>query len=134
MHTHVPEGQQSVGQFVTRLPQLTLPKFGGDPLQFQTLWDSFKAAIHNNYSLTGVQKFHYLRAQLLCDTSHVIDNFPLTDLNYQHSVDLLKERFGQLYKLVNAHIDALRNLEKPAITTWPVSNFFMTSLKATLEH
>jgi len=45
---------------------------------------------------------------------HVSDNFPLTDLNFQHSVALLKERFGQPYKLVNAHIDALRNLEKPA--------------------
>ena len=102
----------SVGQFVSRLPKLTLPKFNGDPLQFQTFWDSFEAAVHNNESLTGVQKFHYLRAQLLGNTSrsHVIDNFPLTDLNYHHSVDLLRERFGQPYKLVNAYMDALMNL------------------------
>ena len=114
LHTHVVHnGGQSIGQFVSRLPKLTLPTFGGNPLQFQTFWDSFEAAVHNNDNLTGVQKFHYLRAQLLGDASHVIDNFPLTDLNYHHSVALLKERFGQPYKLVNAHMDALMGLPKP---------------------
>ena len=95
-HTHVVcNVGQSVGQFVSRLPKLTLPTFGGDPLQFQTFWDSFAAAVHNDNSLKGVQKFHYLRAQLLEDASNVIDDLPLTDANYQHSVALLKERFGQ---------------------------------------
>ena len=113
-HTHAMHNVgQSVGQFASRLPKLTLPKFNGDPLQFQTFWDSFEAAVHNNESLTGVQKIHYLRAQLFGDASHVIDNFPLTDVNYHHSVDLLRERFGQPYKLVNARMDALMNLPKP---------------------
>ena len=36
-HTHVAcNVGQSVGQFVSWLPKLTLPTFGGDPLQFQT--------------------------------------------------------------------------------------------------
>ena len=110
-HTHVAcNVGQSVGQFVSQLSKLTLPTFGG---KFQTFWDSFAAVVHNDNSLTGVQKFHYLRAQLLGDASNVIDNLPLTDANYQHSVALLKERFGQPYKLVNAHMDALMNLPKP---------------------
>ena len=109
-HTHA---VRNVGQFVTRLPKLTLPTFSGDPLQFQTFWDSFEAAVHNNEGLTGIQKFHYLRAQLLGDAAQVIDNFPLTDMNYLHSVTLLKDRFGQPYKLVSAHMDALMNLPKP---------------------
>ena len=34
-HTHAMHNVgQSVGQFVSRLPKLTLPKFNGDPLQF----------------------------------------------------------------------------------------------------
>ena len=68
---------------------------------------SFEAAIHNNEGLTGVQKLHYLRAQL---AARVIDNFPLTDSNYLNSVALLKNRFGQPYKLVDAHFNALTNL------------------------
>ena len=82
-HTHVAcnVGQsvgQSVGQFVSRLPKLTLPTFGGDPFQFQTFWDSFAAAVHNDNSLTGVRKFHYLRAQLLGDASNVFHSLMQT--------------------------------------------------------
>ena len=79
----------NVRQSVCQLRKLTIPTFSGDSLQFQTFWDSFEAAIHNNKGLTGIQKFHYLRAQLLGDAAHVIDNLPLTDKNYEHSVALL---------------------------------------------
>ena len=50
---------------------------------------------------------------MLGDAAQAIDNFPLTDMNYLHSVALLKDRFGQLYKLVNAKKNALMNLPKP---------------------
>ena len=40
----------------------------------------------------------------------MVAGFPLTDVNYQHSITLLRERFGQPYKLINAHIQALLNL------------------------
>ena len=43
----------------------------------------------------------------------MIDNFPLTDSNYINCVTLLKDRFGQSYKLANAHMDALMNLPRP---------------------
>ena len=123
-HTHVARNVgQSVGQFVSRLPKLTLPTFSGEPLQFQTFWDSFVAAIHNDEGLTGVQKFHYLRAQLQGDAYNVIDNLPLTDLNYEHSVALLKERFGQPYKLVDAHMNALMHLPKPVNSLTSLQNF-----------
>ena len=35
-----------------QLPKLTLPKFYGDVLTWQTFWDSFEAAVHLNPSLT----------------------------------------------------------------------------------
>jgi len=86
-------------QNVSRLPKLSLPTFSGDPLQWQTFWDSFNAAINSNPSLSGVQKFNYLRAQLHGDTARVIAGFPLTDHNYEYSITLLKDRFGQSYKM-----------------------------------
>jgi len=113
LHTHAHTLGQSVGQYVTRLPKLILPNFDGDPLQFQTFWDSFECAVHNNEGLTGAQKFQYLRALLVGDAAQVIANFPLTERNYLHSVKLLKDRFGQPYKLANAHMKVLMNLPKP---------------------
>ena len=115
MSTHVRDSDASiVYQNVSRLPKLTLPTFSGDPLQWKTFWDSFNAAVHSNVGLSGVQKFNYLCALLCGDAAHVIGGFPLTDSNYAHSVTLLEDRFGQPYKLVNAHMEALLNLGKPS--------------------
>ena len=101
-------------QFATsRLPKLSLPIFSGDPLTWQTFWDSFYAAIHANTNLSGIQKFNYLKAQLQGDAARAIDGLPLSDLNYTHSVALLQDRFGQPHKLVNAHMKALLNLASP---------------------
>ena len=74
----------------------------------------FDAAVNSNPNLSGGQKFNYLRAQLHGDAAHVIAGFPLTNDNYSHSVTLLKDKFGQSYKLINAHMDALFNLGKPS--------------------
>ena len=54
----------SSSEATTRLPKLNLPTFSGDPLLWQSFWDCFEAAVHNNSSLTDVQKLNYLRAQL----------------------------------------------------------------------
>ena len=48
-----------------RLPKLSLPTFNGDILQWQTFWDSFESTIHLNVNLTDVQKFSYLKSQLV---------------------------------------------------------------------
>ena len=51
----------------SRLPKLTLPTFNGNPLQWQTFWDSFTAAVDSNPTLSQVQKLNYRRAQLQGD-------------------------------------------------------------------
>ena len=114
-HTH-DSTPSSVYHNASRLPKLTLPTFNGDPLQWETFWDSFDAAVNSNTGLSNVQKFTYLRAQVHGEAARVIAGFPLTNSNYTHSIALLRERFGQTYKLVNAHMEALLNLGKPANT------------------
>ena len=76
---------------VSRLPNFSLPTFSGEPLTWQTFWDSFSAAVDSNHTLSGVQKFNYLRAQLQGNAARAIAGFPLTDANYTHSIDLLRE-------------------------------------------
>ena len=87
--------------------------FSGDPLTWQTFWDSFYAAIHANTSISGIQKFNYLKAQLQGDVARAIDGLPLSESNYIHSIALLQNRFGQPHKLVNAHMKALLNMASP---------------------
>ena len=98
---------------VSRLPKLNLPSFAGDPLTWQSFWDSFKAAVHSNAALDCVQKFNYLKAQLHGDASRAIAGLLLTSANYDHAVTLLQERFGQSHKIVSAHMQALLDIPKP---------------------
>ena len=91
---------------------------------WQSFWDSFSAAVHTNPK--GVQKLYYLRAQLKGDATRVVAGFPLTDVNYQHSITLLRERFEQPYKLINAHMQALLNLSSAANSLSSLQSFYDT--------
>ena len=85
-----------------RLPKLTLPTFLGNPLKWQTFWGTYKTAIHDNVSLSDVQKFTYLKAQLSGEAANFIEGLPLTEPNYQQSIKILEDRFGQPHKIINA--------------------------------
>ena len=100
----------------SRLPKLTLPTFNGSPLQWQPFWDSFTAGVDSNPNLTRAQKFAYLRAQLEGDAARVTAGFPLTDNNYLPAVTQLQERFGQEYKIIDAHLEALLHVAPPSNT------------------
>ena len=110
----------------SRLPKLTLPTFNGSALQWQTFWDSFTAGVDSNPNLSNIQKFAYLRAQLEGDAARVISGFPLTDRNYVESVAVLKERFGQQFKLVDAHMEALLNVPAPSNNLSSLQSFYDT--------
>ena len=75
-----------VSQNVSRLPKLTLPTFEGDPLEWQTFWDSFDSAVHSNNVLSDVQRLNYLHTHLGGEASRAIAGFPLTSANYRQSV------------------------------------------------
>ena len=101
-----------------------MPTFAGDPLSCRTFWDSFEAAVHSNHTLSGVQKFNYLRAQVKDEAAKTIAGFPLTNENYEHSVTLLRERFGHTYKIVNAHMQALLTLSNPSNNIASLRSFY----------
>ena len=109
---------------VSRLPKLSLLSFSGDPLTWQTFWDSFSVAVDSSPVLSGVQKFNYLRTLLQGEAAKAVAGFPLTDANYSHSVEILKERFGQTQKVVNAHMQALLNLPMPRNTMADLRVFY----------
>ena len=113
-------------EHVSRLPKLHLPTFSGNMLNWQSFWDSFDAAVHSNPVLDDVQKFNYLRTQLLDEASHAISGFTLTSANYQEAVALLQERFGETDKIIQAHMRALSNLPKPTNNASSLRHFYDT--------
>ena len=88
-----------------------------------TFWECFKASIHTNNNLICIQKLNYLRGQLQGEASHVIAGYSLTSSNYQHSITLLQERFGQPHKQIVAHMQALIDLRSPSGTLTSLREF-----------
>jgi hypothetical protein len=81
-------------------------------LQWQTFEDDFNSAIDTNETLTSIEKFQFLRAQLEGEAYSTIAGLPLTDANYSHAFELLKERYGEKHRIINAYMQALWHLPK----------------------
>jgi len=111
---------------VSRLPKLSLPHFSGDTLMWQTFKDSFDAAVHNSPSLSKVQKFNYLRAQLQGDALRAIAGLPLTDVNYDQAITILTQRYGQSHKIEQAHMQALSQINCPTSSLSSLQLFYDT--------
>ena len=82
--------------------------------------------MHNNTTLNGAQKLSYLKTQVTVDAARTIAGFPLTNVNYAQSVNLLKEHFGQPSKIVNAHMQALLNITNPSLQLQSLQVFYDT--------
>ena len=96
-----------------QLPKLALPTFSGNILEWQTFWDSYESAVHENQMLTNVQKFNYLKAQLRDEALESITGFALTNANYEEAVSVLTDRFGQTDKIINSYMQALLEIQQP---------------------
>ena len=111
-------------QEITRLPKFSIPLFFGNVLDWQSFWDCFETAVHNNPALSGGQKLNYLRAQQQDGALRVIAGLPLTSTSYSHSVTLLQNRYGQPHKLISIHMKALIELPSPSNSLTSLQTFY----------
>ena len=93
-----------------RLPKLQLTSFDGNFKDWSAFWNSFDSAINSYQSLTPIERFSYLRASLRGSAAATINGLNLSSANYEAAVALLKEKYGDPQKIINAHMDALVNL------------------------
>ena len=85
-------------------------EFSGNPLAFQSCWDTFVATIDSNTQLTSIKKFGYFKGLLRGKAEAAITSLAMTEDNYRIAVDILKSRFGNVNLIVSAHMDALVGL------------------------
>ena len=74
-----------------KLPDLLLSKFDGDVTTWHSFWDSYESAVHNNASLSDVNKFTYLKSLVLKSAKDAIEGLALTAANYEEAVEVLWE-------------------------------------------
>ena len=94
-----------------KLPKLSMQPFSGDVATWTSFWDSYNSAIHQNSSLTDVDKFNYLRSLLKGTAREAVSGLMLTTANYAQAIELLTKRFGNKQQIISRHMDLLMNVE-----------------------
>ena len=87
-----------------KLPELKISVFQGDITSWQGFWDQFEAAIHSNTPISDIDKFQYLKSFLCESVQASINGLSLSSSNYNETVELLKQKYGNTQMLINAHM------------------------------
>ena len=108
---------------LVNLPQLTLVKFSGDPLDWLKFWELFRSSVHERTDIQAPVKFQYLTGQLEGDAARLLSGFNHSEAEYYEAIELLKNTYGQPRILVQARLNALLDLPAPEPTVKSLSNF-----------
>ncbi|KAK6024764.1 hypothetical protein OSTOST_09423 [Ostertagia ostertagi] len=110
-----------------QLRRLELPTFDGDVTQFHDFWCRFKAAVHDNDSLSLATKFIYLTNSLRGPAALIIQGYdPSKSENYHLAVQTLKKRYDRPQFTHNLFHHKLEQL--------PTSSISASSQRDTLSH
>lgn len=94
-----------------RLPKITLPTFDGNYQEFTSFYETFKALVHDNNSLTDVERFLHLRSSLKSEASQLIANVQPTSANYRLAFDLLCERYNNPKCIIQSHVKGIFDIQ-----------------------
>ena len=93
-----------------KLPSLNIKQFYGNTLEYQSFWDSFRAAVHENDTLRNITTFSYLKSYLKGQALSAISGISLSEENYSEAIEILGKRFGNKQILISSNIDQLLSI------------------------
>ena len=96
----------------SKLPKIELPVFSGDLLKWQGFWDQFDISIHQNESISDIDRFNYLKKYLSGPALGTISGLTFSSANYKEAITILTERYGNHQVLISVHIDSLLKMKK----------------------
>uniref|UniRef100_A0A914NGS0 CCHC-type domain-containing protein n=1 Tax=Meloidogyne incognita TaxID=6306 RepID=A0A914NGS0_MELIC len=118
----------NVVQQAVRLPTLELPRFDGEAHRYRTWWNAFSIAVDQQPTLSAFQKHTYL---LMCLPANsparkAIEHYEPSDANYQHVLNILKDRFGNSKRLIDNLYSELMHLPRATDASSSLRNFMDT--------
>lgn len=115
-----------------RMPELTLPKFSGDIKEWPLFIECFNSMIHNNLSLTDIDRVHYLIGCLSGSAISVCSGIPPTGDNYKIILKALTDKFEDQRILANSYIKELLKFKQSQVETYSSLNFFLEKFHPTV--
>ena len=103
-----------------KLPKLSLATFSGRAIDWYSFWECFQSMIDSNLDLSQVDKLSYLKSLLRGPAQLALEGLSMTGPNYDVAVDILRQRYGDIQRIISDHMDALLHLEAVQYTK-PVS-------------
>ena len=94
-----------------KLSKITLKSFSGNPLDWKSFKGTFEVAVHNNESITNIEKFTYLKTDLDKSALQAIEGLPLTSENYTGPWNHLNDRYGNEQYIIACRMKKLVKLE-----------------------
>lgn len=73
-----------------KLPEISIPIFSGDYLEWTPFYDSFTSLIVRDDNMCASTKFQYLKWFLRGSALSIVNRLPVTDCNYKLAWQLLK--------------------------------------------
>lgn len=98
-----------------RLPRIELPTYSGRYEEWPTFQDLFVSLVHNNTSLSDVQKLHYLKCSVAGEAEVLLRHICVTDSNYIQAWETLKQRYGNKRIIVNSLLNRLFSHKRVSI-------------------
>ncbi|KAM7304098.1 uncharacterized protein ISCGN_013998 [Ixodes scapularis] len=93
-----------------KLPKLRLQTFNGEVSAWQSFWEQFGRAIHENDSIPRSDKFQYLRNHVTGPAAAAIAGLQATEACYDDAIEILTLRFGDKRRIEQNHLAKLRAL------------------------
>ncbi|UYV76241.1 hypothetical protein LAZ67_13003144 [Cordylochernes scorpioides] len=101
----------SMEKRICKLPKLELLKFNGTLKEWLPWWGQFER-IHQDDSLSGIDKFHYLHQAVTKGSraQKFLEGYTVTEANYIKAIEALKEKFGDRVLLTEMYVRQLLEL------------------------
>ena len=94
-----------------KLPKIEVPKFNGKPIEWQSFWDQFSAAVDSKINIPDVVKFSYLKGILSKDVKESIRGMLITNENYGIALKILRECCANKQVLISSYMESFVKLQ-----------------------
>lgn len=96
------------------LPELKIPIFNGDMTQWTSFHDLFNNVFIKNKDLSEIERFYFLKTQLVDEALQLIQHLQPTEDNFKIAWQLLTQRYNNQRRMVDSYVK--RILNQPQIT------------------
>lgn len=107
LHNNVQSEGHSMAADNIKLPRLIIPDFSGNIDDWKPFQEMFIQFIHENQSLTELQKFQYLKSRITGEAAKLLQHFELSSPNYATAWNTLVFRYDNKRRLVQLKLQAL---------------------------